>query len=84
MQTLKVSGIDWHKRKLISKLCMDRSTKLKLDQVETRRLKFGRGVRKRCCLSLILFNLYSKYLTKEALEVLGDFKIGGQVICTVK
>jgi hypothetical protein len=32
----------------------------------------------------ILFNLYSEYLTKEALEGFGDFKIGGQVICTVK
>jgi hypothetical protein len=32
----------------------------------------------------ILFNLYSEYLTKEALEGCGDFKIGGQVIRTVK
>ena len=37
-----------------------------------------------CCLSPILFNLYSEYLTKEALEGLGDFKIGGQIIHTVK
>jgi len=35
-------------------------------------------------LSPILFNLYSEYLTKEALEELGDFKIGGQIIHTVK
>jgi len=28
--------------------------------------------------------LYSKYLTKEALEEFGDFKIGGQIIHTVK
>ena len=35
-------------------------------------------------MSPILFNLYSEYLTKEALEGLGDFKIGGQVIHTVK
>jgi hypothetical protein len=28
--------------------------------------------------------LYSEYLTKEALEGFGDFKIGGQVIHTVK
>jgi hypothetical protein len=35
-------------------------------------------------LSPILFNLYSEYLTKEALEGLGDFKIGGQIIQAVK
>jgi hypothetical protein len=28
--------------------------------------------------------LFSEYHTKEALEGLGDFKIGGQEICTVK
>jgi hypothetical protein len=31
-----------------------------------------------------VFNLYSEYLTKEALEGFGDFKIGGQVIGTVR
>jgi hypothetical protein len=35
------------------------------------------------CLSPILFNLYSEYLTKEALVGFGDFKIG-QVIFTLK
>jgi len=44
----------------------------------------GRGVRQGCCLSQILFNFSSEYLTKEALEGLGDFKIGGQIIHTVK
>ena len=47
-------------------------------------MKIGRGVRQDCCLSPILFNVYSEYLTKEALEGFGDFKIGGQVIRTVK
>jgi hypothetical protein len=28
--------------------------------------------------------LYSEYLTKEAHEEFGDFRIGGQVNCTVK
>jgi len=41
----------------------------------TRRTKIGRGVRKGCCLSPILFNLYSEYLTKEALKGFGDFKL---------
>ena len=35
-------------------------------------------------MSPFLFNLYSEYLTKEASEGLGDYKIGGQIIHTVK
>jgi hypothetical protein len=35
-------------------------------------------------LSPILFNLYSQYIINKALEEFGDFKIGGQVIFTVK
>jgi len=45
-------------------------------------VKTGRGVR--CCLSPILFNVYGECLTKETLEGCGDFKIGGQIIHTVK
>jgi len=47
-------------------------------------VKNGRGVRRGRCLSPILFNLYSECLAKEALEELGDFKIGGKIINTVK
>jgi hypothetical protein len=47
-------------------------------------VKIGRGVRQSCCLSPILFNLYCEYITKEALERFEDFKIGRQVIRTVK
>jgi len=35
-------------------------------------------------LSPILFNLYSECLTNEVLEGFGDFKIGRQIIHTVK
>ena len=47
-------------------------------------MQIGRGIRKGCCLSPILFNLYSQCLTKEALDGLEDFSIGGQIIQTVK
>jgi len=51
---------------------------------ETRSVKIGRGGRQVCCLSPILFNLYSECLTKEALEGFGDFKISGKTIHAVK
>ena len=47
-------------------------------------MQIGRGVRQGCCLSPVLFNLYRECLTKEALDGLGDFNIGGQIIQTVK
>jgi hypothetical protein len=84
MQILKGTGIDLRERRLISNLYMEQSVKVRLDQGETRSVKIGRGVRQGCCLSPILFNLYIEYLTKEALEVSGDFQIEGQVIHTVK
>jgi hypothetical protein len=42
-QILKGTGIEWLERRLISKLYMDHSVKLKLDQGETRIVKFGRS-----------------------------------------
>jgi hypothetical protein len=51
--------------------------------VETRSVKTRRGDRPGCCLSPILFSLYTEYLTKDGLEGFGDFKIG-QVIRNVK
>jgi hypothetical protein len=47
-------------------------------------VKTGKGVGQGCCLSLILFNPYSEYLTKKALEGFEDLKIGGKVSCIVK
>jgi len=41
-------------------------------------------VKQGCCLSPILFNFYSEYITKLALGGFRDFKTGGQVIHNVK
>ena len=68
MQILKGTSIDWRERRLISNLYMARSVKVRLNRGETRSMKIGRGVRQGCCLSPILFKLYSECLTIEALE----------------
>ena len=84
MQILKSTSIDWRESRLISKLCMYKRVKVRLDRGERRNMQVGRGIRQGCCLSPILFNLYNECLTKEALDGLGDFSIGGQIIQTVK
>jgi len=84
MQILKRTGIDWRERRLINKLYMDQRVKVRLDRGKTRSVQVGRGVRQGCCLSPIMFNLCSECLTKEALDGLGVFNIGGQIIQTVK
>jgi len=84
MQILKRTGIDWRERRLISKLYMDQRVRVRLDRGESRSVQIGRGVRQECCLSPILFNFYSECVIKEALDGLGDFNIGGQIIQTVK
>jgi len=84
MQILKEIGIHCCERRFISNLYMAQSVKVRLNRGKTRSVKIGRGVRQGCCLSPILFNLYSEYLTKKALEGSEDFKIGGQIIHTVK
>ena len=58
---------------------MEQWVKVRLDRGETRSVQIGRGVQHGCCLSPILFNLYSKCLIKEALDGLG-----GQIIQNVK
>jgi hypothetical protein len=84
MQILKGNGIDWREIRLISKLYTDQKVKIRLDRGETRSVQIGRGARQVFCWSSILFNLYSECLTKEALDGFGDFKIGGQIIRTLK
>jgi hypothetical protein len=81
MQILEGNGLDLRARRLTSKLEIDQSVKLRLNQGEKTSVKIEIGVRRECCLSQIVFNLCSEYLTSEALEWFGDFKMGG--ICNL-
>jgi len=63
---------------------MDQCVEVLLNQQVTRSVKTGRGVKKGCCLSLLLLTLYSKYFTKNVLEGFDVFRRIRQVICNVK
>jgi hypothetical protein len=84
MQILKETGNEWRERRLVSKIYMDHSVKIRLDQWETRRVKIWKAVRQLRCLSRVLSNLYRVYLTKEILEMFVYLNVGGQVIDVVK
>jgi hypothetical protein len=71
---LKGNGIDRRERKLISKLYINQSVKIRLDRRETRSVTIGGGDSLGWFLSQILFTLHSEYLTKGAVEGVGDFK----------
>ena len=77
MQILKETGIDWHKGRLIGKLFMDQSIEVQLDQGETKSMKTGRRVTHS-------IPFIHKDLTSETLPGFGNYKVGGQVICTAK
>jgi hypothetical protein len=84
MQILKKTGINWRERRLISKLYLGWNVKVKLDQERAKIVKTGKEVRQGFCLSPIVFNLYSEYFTKKALEEFEELKTGIQVICAMK
>jgi hypothetical protein len=85
IQILKGTGIDWREGRFVSNWYMDQSVKIKLETRSVMELdKKCHGTGQGCCISPILFKMYSEYTTKQALEKFGDFKEGGQVIPNVK
>jgi hypothetical protein len=84
MQIPKKTGIDWHERRLIDKLYMDRGVKATTGSTRHKECEDWKRERQGCLLSSILYNLYSEYLTKEARERSGDLKIGEKIMHTVK
>jgi len=62
---------------------MEQRVKLCFNRSGIESVKIRRGVRQGCCMSPILFNIYGEYFTKEALDEVRDFKIGGRVVNNV-
>ena len=76
MQIVKETGIDWRGRRLTSKLYVDQSVNVRLDQVDLMSVKTGKGVRQGCCLSLIILIYRATTLPGMLLNVLETSKEG--------
>ena len=85
MDILKIIGVDWRDRRLISNLYMNQIVTVKIGEEFSEPGVIGRGVRQGCCLSPLLFSLYSEMMMIEALDDIEEgIKIGGRLLQDVR
>src|SRR6476661_6172708 len=85
MKVLESIGVDWMDRRMISKLYMNQETVVKIAGGESDSGIIGRGVRKGCPLSPLLFSIYAEMMMKEALENVEEgTRVGGDPIKDLK
>jgi hypothetical protein len=82
MHMLKRIGVDWPERRLISKLCMEQSVKIRLDQGKTRSVKLEEELDKVAICRRFCSTYTASTLPRKLLKGLETSK--QQVICTVK
>lgn len=68
VEILNTVGIDGRDLEIISRLYWDQSAYVSVEGEKSDAIKIARGVRQGCVLSPLLFNVYSEYIFREALE----------------
>lgn len=68
MEVMQKIGLDAKDLKIIGKLYWNQSANVGLEGESTDYIDVCRGVRQGCILSPTIFNLYSEYIFREALE----------------
>ena len=82
---MEKAGIPELERRLIINLYWHQHASVRWDGGEvTRNFKMERGVRQRCIISPLLFNLYSEFMISEAMEGMEGVNIGGNNITDLR
>ncbi|KAJ4432752.1 hypothetical protein ANN_21390 [Periplaneta americana] len=84
IEILKKIGLDWKERRLFSNLYMKQRVNVRIGEEMSVRSERGRGVRKGCPLSPILFNIYLKDLVKNCFQNVGGVIVGGKRIKCIR
>jgi len=74
-------GVDWRERRLLGNLYLGQKVRVRIEGEYSEQRLIGRGVRKGCPLSPLLFNIYIEELIREALENTEEgVKVGGKIV----
>jgi len=85
MQILQSIGIDWKDRRLITNLYVHQRAVVRVMQEYSEESDMGRGVRQGCCLSPLLFTIYSEAMMLEAMDGIDEgVKVGGKLVRDVR
>lgn len=75
IEVLQKTGIDTKDLKIIRNLYWNQVSSVRLDGECTNDVNFLRGIKQGCILSPVLFNLYSEYIFREALQNMDEHGI---------
>ena len=77
VEVMEKAGIPELERRLIINLYWKQRAVVRWDTETSREIKVERGVRQGCVISPLLFNLYSEFMIREAMEETEGISIGG-------
>ncbi|HET6457667.1 MAG TPA: reverse transcriptase domain-containing protein [Nitrosopumilaceae archaeon] len=84
LEVMEIAGIPELERRLIINLYWHQQAAVRWDNEVSRYVNISRGVRQGCIISPLLFNLYSEYMIKEALDNETGIRFNGNNISNLR
>ena len=84
VEVMEKAGIPDLERRLIINLYWNQHASVRVEGENSKSFSIRRGVRQGCIISPILFNLYSEFMIREALEGLKGIQFGGQNVTNLR